>query len=189
MKEVTLQVPDGKKVEWREVNGVTVPVLIDEQKQDNRPVTERIKTFEDALDKLGDDNFLVKEYWKVVNVDIELSADIIAVLKLRIIAAALNEGWEPKFTTDEYRYYPWFTLYTQEEIDAMDEEEKSRVVGRSNYNSYAYAGVAFSLAGSASSVSVTIYGGRLCFKTRALAEYAGEQFLQEWADFMLWQEK
>ena len=40
MKEISIPVPDGKRAEW--INGVLT--LVDEQKVDNRPVTERIKT-------------------------------------------------------------------------------------------------------------------------------------------------
>lgn len=48
-KQITIPVPDGKRAEW--INGVLT--LVDEQKVDNRPVTERIKTFEDACNALG----------------------------------------------------------------------------------------------------------------------------------------
>ena len=121
-KKNEIEIPEGKVAEWKEINGVTTLVLTDEK--DNRPVTERIKTFEDAVMATGmtlpfDDNQL--SY---------LPKDIVAYMKLRVIAAALNELHEttldefPKFTTDEYRWYPWFYLYTQEEIDKMDEEKK-----------------------------------------------------------------
>lgn len=189
MKEVTLQVPDGKKVEWREVNGVTVPVLIDEQQQDNRPVTERIKTFEDALADLnkraenGDKTAVeLVDDWNGLVTD---STDLIAYHKIRIIAYALNEGWEPTFEKGEYRWAPWFSLYTQSEIDEMDEDDKGRVLGRSGGNAYAYAGVAYSNTFNASTYSSTNSGGRLCFKSEALAEYAGTQFLKEWSDLMM----
>lgn len=189
MKEVTLQVPDGKKVEWREVNGVTVPVLIDEQQQDNRPVTERIKTFEDALADLnkraenGDKTAVeLVDDWNGLVTD---STDLIAYHKIRIIAYALNEGWEPTFEKGEYRWAPWFSLYTQSEIDEMDKDDKGRVLGRSLNHANAFAGVAFSYPYYASTHSFTSSGGRLCFKSEALAEYAGTQFLKEWSDLMM----
>lgn len=78
-----------------------------------KDVTERIKTFEDACNELGKEHTLVREYLDVHHTGIMFGADIIAYLKLRIIAAALNEGWEPQFTEDEWRYFPWFYLYTQ----------------------------------------------------------------------------
>lgn len=178
MKQITIEVPDGKKAEW--IDGVLK--LVDEK--DNRPVTERIKTFEDCLDELGEDHPLVKEYRSIVNVDVDFKVDLIAYLKLRIICAVLNEGWEPKFTTDEYRYYPWFEFFTQEEIDEMDEDKKGRVLGRSDSSALALAGVACSYADYASSYSLTSNGARLCFFNRELAEYAGKQFLEDWANFV-----
>ena len=190
MKEVTVGVPDGKRAEW--VNGVlTLVDDVAEAKKDNRPVTERIKTFKDACNELdrraeeGDDTAatLLADYES--NTDNIKTTQILAYMKLTIIAYALNEGWEPKFTTDEYRYYPWFVLYTQKEIDEMKEENKRRVLGRSGSSANAFSGVAYSLTHYASTYSYTSVGGRLCFKTEELAEYAGKQFLDIWAEFMM----
>ena len=50
-RTIQIQVPEGKVAEWKEINGVTTLVLVDEV--DNRPVTERIKTFEDAVKATG----------------------------------------------------------------------------------------------------------------------------------------
>ena len=172
-KKIEIEVPNGKKPEW--VNGVLT--LVDEKPKN---VMERIKTFEDACNELGIDH----NEWMQDKKELGLEADVIAYLKLRIIAAALNEGWKPQFTTDEYRYFPWFCLYTQSEIDEMNEEDKSRVVYRSSYNAYAYGGVAGASTFSGSSSAVTYIGSRLAFKTRELAEYAGRQFVEIWADYV-----
>ena len=157
------------------------------------PVTERIKTFEDACKELGrraEDGDTVAGN---LLCDYESNADNITVpetvayMKLCIIAAALNEGWEPQFTTDEYRYFPWFYLYTKDEIDKMDKmdkEKRSRVVLRSPYFAYAYGGVACAYAYYVSSNALSSYGSRLAFKTRELAVYAGKQFVDIWADFV-----
>ena len=179
-KQITIPVPDGKRAEW--INGVLT--LVDEQKVDNRPVTERIKTFTDACNALGDEHPLVKEYWGVVNVDLDITQDLIAYLKLRIIVAALNEGWEPKFEKGEYRYYPWFYLYTKEQYDELDDEEKGRCVLRSGSYTNSFYGFVHCDANSDASYSYTSYGSRLAFRTRELAAYAGRQFTEEWADFM-----
>lgn len=177
-KEITIPVPDGKRAEW--INGVLT--LVDEAKVDNRPVTERIKTFEDAREALGDEHPLVKEYWGVVNVDLDITQDLIAYLKLRIIVAALNEGWEPKFEKGEYRYYPWFYLYTKEQYDELDDEEKGRCVLRSGHHTNSFFG--FVCCYAAHDASGSSGGSRLAFRTRELAAYAGKQFTEEWADFM-----
>ena len=156
-----------------------------------KDVKERIKPFDDARNELNRMAEGGDETAAIILADYESNAcniknpQTLAYMKLAIIAYALNEGWEPKFTTDEYRYYPWFSLYTQNEIYEMDEEEKGRVLGRSYNNANAYAGVAYSNTNFASTNSHTNYGGRLCFKTRELAEYAGKQFLAIYADFMM----
>lgn len=172
-KKIEIEVPNGKKPEW--VNGVLT--LVDEKPKN---VMERIKTFEDACNELGIDH----NEWMQDKKELGLEADVIAYLKLRIIAAALNEGWKPQFTTDEYRYFPWFCLYTQSEIDEMNEEDKSRVVYRSSYNANAYGGVAYANTFYDSSLTFASIGSRLAFKTRELAEYAGRQFVEIWADYV-----
>lgn len=178
-----VQIPDGKKAEW--VNGVLT--LVDEPQVDNRPVTERVKTFEDACNVLGDEHPLVKEYWGVANIefDIELdiAQDLIAYLKLRIIVAALNEGWEPQFVRDECRYYPWFWLYTQEEYDNMDEKGRRCCAPFSGNNTNANSGFVYVNASHVASLSNTFIGSQLAFKSKALAEYAAQQFADIWMAF------
>ena len=155
----------------------------------NFNVMERVKTFQDAVNELGDDNPLVQQFVCVCNIafnnsSVKFDADIIAYLKLRIIAAALNEGWEPKFTKDERRYYPYFYLLQKEEYEQLNDEDKKRCVGRSSYVANASGGLVYSSAVGASFVSYTLGGVRLAFKTRKLAEYAGKQFNGIWADFV-----
>jgi len=65
----------------------------------------------------------------------------------------------------------------------MDEEDRSRVLGRSGYGANALAGVAFSGTSSASSGSVAALGGRLCFKTEELATECGKRFAKLWGQF------
>ena len=183
-KKIEIQVPEGKVAEWKEINGVTTLVLVDEV--DNRPVTERIKTFEDAVMATGmtlpfDDNQLSC-----------LPKDVVAYMKLRIIAAALNELHEttldefPKFTTDECRWYPWFYIYTQEEIDKMDEEKKKKLL---LFCGYSFCGAACGLAAAGSyagwAASSAYVSARLAVKSEALAKYFGQQFIDIWADYLI----
>jgi len=181
-KEITIPVPDGKRAEW--INGVLT--LVDEQKVENRPVTERIKTLDDACNALGDEHPLVTQYRLTAAAykGDPMTEDFIAYLKLRIIVAALNEGWEPKFTEDEYRYFPWFYFYTKEEYDKLDDEEKGRCVLRSGGGTNSSSGFVNCYANNVASNSNTNDGSRLAFRTRELAAYAGRQFIEEWADFM-----
>ena len=150
-------------------------------------VMERVKTFDDALKELGDDNQLVKEYyerWQLVG-DKDVSKDYVAYLKLRIITAALNEGWEPEFIPGERRWAPYFLLYTKEEYEKLNDDVRARVVYRSYFNAYAYGGVSYAAANYDSAVVNANIGSRLAFKSEKLAEYAGMQFLDIYADFML----
>lgn len=188
-KTIQIEVPADKKAEWQEVGGKTVLVMVDEK--DNRPVTERIKTFEDACNELGEDHPMVSVYDALVtraNGEQSLAEwmgkDVVAFLKLRIITEALNEGWHPKFTEDEYRYYPWFYIYTKEEYDNFSEEKKRRCVGRANSNAYADGGLVYADSYDASSDSGSNVGVRLALSNRDLAEYAGKQFIDIWADFV-----
>lgn len=157
---------------------------------DNRPVTERIKSFEDALDELevraanGDNTAkMLYDDWHNVTTD---SDDLIAFLKLRIVCAALNEGWEPKHTEDEVRYYPWHWLYTQDELNGMREEEKiNRCMLPTGEYQTEYAGFGSADSYCAPSDSAAIIGSRLCLRSEQLAVYCGKQFIKLWADFKL----
>lgn len=150
------------------------------------PATERVKTYEDAVKELGNDHPLVEAAssaeWRFTNSE---DKDIIAYLKLRVIVAALNDGWKPQFVPGELRWYPWYELISKDEYDAMSEDEKQerRCVGRSNYGAHAYGGLVYSYAFNASSYSYAFHGSLLAFKSEALAEYAGKQFAELFADF------
>lgn len=150
----------------------------------SKDITERIKTFEDACNELGIEHPFVRSYNHWMNCGVYNQPDIEAYLKLRIIVAALNEGWTPQFKKDEWRYYPWFKLYTEKEIDKMGEEEVSRVVSRSHYSAYTNGGVAFANASYDVSCAYANIGSCLIFKSRELAEYAGKQFTEIYADYV-----
>lgn len=147
-----------------------------------KDITERVKSFEDACRELGKSHPLVCQYNAIDDVDTNLNA----YLKLRIICAALNEGWEPKFTEDEVRWYPWFWLYTTQEIEDMDEQEKQErhLISTGDYET-GYAGFAYANSNDAPSATTTNVGSRLCLKSEALAVYCGKQFIDLWADFNL----
>ena len=175
MRKVEIEIPDGKMAQW--VNGVLT--LVDEKPQN---VIERIKTFEDAVAELSNramngDKYAGKllDEWKISSQF--GSKDLLAYLKLRIITSALNEGWEPKFIPGEYRWAPYFLLYTKEEIEKMNAETRARVVLRS--------AVSFAYANYDSARASAYIESLLAFKSKELAEYAGKQFTEIYADFIL----
>ena len=146
-------------------------------------VTDRIKTFNDALKELNPFRPLVKEYKALCKADV--TENMIAYSRLCIVTAALNEGWTPQFAKGEYRYFPYFRIYSSEEIRKMSEEEKSRVVYRSGSHAGAYGGVSCAYAIYDSANVNASFGSRLAFKTIELAEYAGKQFAKLYADYLL----
>ena len=153
MKKIEIEIPDRKRAEW--INGVLT--LVDDTPKD---VRDRIKTFEDACTELGDVHPFVQQYYYTAAAykDDPMTEDFIAYLKLRIITAALNEGWEPQFVAGESRWYPWFSAI-------------QGVLECTNANK---AGV----------LSYAVNGVRLAFKSRELAEYAGKQFVDIYKDFL-----
>lgn len=171
MRKVEIEIPDGKMAKW--VNGVLT--LVDEKPQN---VMERIKTFEDAVAELSnramngdkDAGKLLGE-WKIITSSVG-SKDLLAYLKLRIITYALNEGWKPKFEEKtERRYYPWFNLKTR------------RIVGRSGNFASSYYSLMYAV--DPSSCSYAGCGSRLAFKSKELAEYAGEQFAEIYENWFI----
>lgn len=166
------------------------------KEKDTRPVTERVRTFEDACRELGDEHPFVKTYKNILLPDgsFDEDRDVIVYLRLRIITAALNEGWKPKFEEDEWRYWPWYWLYKSRE-DAEDDNkgDEDRVFEiPEQLRAVLFGGIAHhgADAGFASSDSYddpsnthAHFGSRLCFKTRELAIYAAKTFYEDWLTF------
>ena len=181
-KKVEIEIPVGKTVKW--VDGVLI--LVDEKPQD---VTDRIKTFEDALNELsrmaeeGDDIAadLLCDY--EINSNNILVKQTLAMMKLSIISYALNEGWQPQFTQNERRWYFFYHLLTKEEYDELSAEDKARVVYRGGSFANAFGGVSCANALCDASYSGAVVGSRLVFRDKELAEYAGRQFAEIYADF------
>lgn len=179
-KTITVSIPQGKRAEW--VNGVLT--LVDELPVD---ITERVKTLEDAVEILGHGNPLVDEYNYLFKMKgRSATKDIEAYLALRIITAALNEGWSPTFAKGEIRHYPYFQIYTKEEVSKMAEKEKEEL---GLFFGYAYFGLDCGLVAADSSgvwsTSGSGFGSRLAYKTRDLAIYSVKQFPELWYQFLI----
>lgn len=150
---------------------------------DNRPITERIKTFEDACEYLGLSVESLCDMWAQGGI---IEPDEIAYQKLRLITTALNEGWTPKFISGENRWYPWFFLYDLSELSELTEDWKLEHAYRPIPEYVGdYCGFAFASSHDAPSYSFAGIGSRLCYKSEALADYSGRQFADLWADYYL----
>lgn len=128
-------------------------------KKNPKDIKEQIKSFQDAISKLGVDDEDVKAFRSIVN--LEIPEHIIAHLQLIIIAKALNEGWTPNWSdSSQDKYYPWFDM------------ESSSAGGFVYCDSFNWN-------------SVTYVGSRLCFKSKELAEYAGKQFKDIYEEYFV----
>lgn len=114
----------------------------------SQKITDRVKTFEDACEILGVDPDAVDNYSE---------PDEKAYCMLKIIARALNEGWEPDYNNESQRkWYPWFYLNEP----------------------------GFRLRGCCYDFARTDVGARLVFKTEELARYAANQFQGLYSDYL-----
>lgn len=189
MEKETIQVeiPAGKKAAW--VDGFLKLVdAEEEQKKDECPITERVKTFEDACKELGEDHKLVQQF-KAIQEAIAEDKEATAYFKLGIITAALNEGWKPDFTNnEEYRYYPYLCLWSKEELeqktDAWKDERNLQLwIGGGSSLFGADCGLACAYSAYAWSDAPAGLSARLAHKTEELAIYSGKQFTELWANY------
>ena len=179
---IKIAVPAGKKAEW--VDGF-LKLVDNEEAKEKKPVTERVKTFDDACKELGIDAEAIQQQWQDAGITM---LDEVAYQKLRIITAALNEGWEPEFKEDEYRYYPYCILYTKAEIEQKDDEWKDEHNlqlwrGGGSSGDGAFCGLASATSNFAWSIALAYLSARLAHKTEELAIYSGKQFTELWANY------
>lgn len=135
-----------------------------------------IKTFEDACKRLGisAESLLVDSLG-----DTEAFLQANALYKLMIIQKAMNNGvWRDK---DGWSYYPYWVLYSKEEMERMSEEEKQRkgikrLLSCASADSTEAAGVRCAHAVSRGVNTFTYYGFPLCFNSEEAALYAAKQF-------------
>lgn len=183
---IQVEIPAGKKAAW--VDGFLKLVdAEEEQKKDERPITERVKTFEDACKELGEDHKLVQQYRAIEGTPLMDSIDVVAYFKLRIITAALNEGWVPQFTEDEERWYPYLVLWFKGELEDKSDEWKDErnlqvpVVGGADSGSG--VGVSARYSNNDVSNSCTSNGSALVFRKSEIARFAGQQFTELLANY------
>lgn len=147
-----------------------------------------IRSYEDACVALGIEPTLNKSLI-VRNGDsvedlFELPKHIVAQMKLETICRALWGG-EVKVYPDpkgERTYwYPWFALYTKDEMERMNKEQRGALL--SAYAAHgAGAGFGCLYAYNRSSWASADGAFRLCLDTEEKAEYFGKQFVELWAE-------
>ena len=160
----------------------------DEEGKPNLDDYTTIKTYEDACEALSVEP-IFNEPNPIMNlygVEYEVEPHIIALMKLETISRALwGKDWmpEPDASGSKLFYYPVFALYTQQEIDNMNEDERGGLL--SAYAALgAGAGFGSLSTNRRSSCASAYYGFRLCQETREKALYFGKQFLELWAEYL-----
>lgn len=122
----------------------------------NQKITDRVKTFEDAcaIEAPSPELTPLLSYQGT-------DKDMIAArdwAKMNHIRKVLNEEWEPNWSnSSELKFYPWFDMSSGSGLSYYDFD-----------NDY----------------SSSLVGSRLCFKSSALARYAGTQFIDLYKSFM-----
>ena len=145
-------------------------------------IMQRIKTFEDACNEIGEDSYLYNCYESARLGD---DPDLEAFLMLRIIVAALNEGWRPTFAVDEERWYPCFTLWTKEELEKSGPfEDEGSYIKLDNYRTQCEC-LSFSGSRGDDVDTSTAVNHHLYLNSEELADYCGKQFIELWADYLL----
>ncbi|MCL1653836.1 hypothetical protein M2T28_14530 [Elizabethkingia miricola] len=114
-------------------------------------IKERIKSIEDAINELGenDDEVIVLRALEVAGIN----NHILYTQWLVVITKALNEGWEPDWGNGQWdKWFNWFNMPSKNGRFSFDSSD--------NLRSYSFC------------------AARLCFKSKELAEHAANQFLE-----------
>lgn len=138
---------------------------------------ERIKTFDDAYEELGNHPYVI-EFNELTTTTRNETASNIAFTKLKIIARALN-GQCNLEVPNHTRWYPRFVV---KEANTVNENTINKDIVWIKRNGAYFMFYDITSSNSVVSESSNIY---TCFRTKELAKYAGEQFIDIYADLIL----
>lgn len=148
MKNIKIEIPEGFEIENfdKETGTISfIPVL-------KKPITDIIKTVDDAINILGEGDIDVIDLRELMSTRVQ--EHIISHQQLVVIIKALNEGWTPDWHDKNWnKWSNWFNM-------------SSPWIGR------------FSFLNSSSRYATSTCSSRLCFKSKELAEYAANQFIE-----------
>lgn len=136
-----------------------------------------IKSYEDACEALG---------VPTIKPDMNLPKHVVALMKLETVSKALwgkNFDPMPDPKGEKCFWYPYFALYTQDEIEGLNEAQRGALLSAgASYG--ANAGFGFLNADYRSSLAAASIGFRLCQETEEKAQYFGTQFIELWAEYL-----
>ena len=154
-----------------------------------------IKTYEDACEALGLTPIYsdqdpkravcehINDHWDYRQ---DMPKHIIALMKLETISRALwGRNWEPKPDAEGSKrfWFPWFALWTKDEIKNLDEHQRGALLSASARAGES-AGFGYLYTYSRSSRATATIGFRLCQETDEKALYFGTQFVELWAEYL-----
>ena len=137
-----------------------------------------IKSYEDACEALGVSPIQPEK--------MNVSKHIVALMKLETISKALwGKDFDPKPDPkgEKCFWYPYFALYTQDEIEGLNEAQRGALLS-AFANGGTFAGFGFLHTTSRSSYAGASVGFRLCQETEEKAQYFGTQFIELWAEYL-----
>lgn len=136
-----------------------------------------IKSYEDACEALG---------VPTIKPDMNLPKHVVALMKLETVSKALwgkNFDPMPDPKGEKCFWYPYFALYTQDEIEGLNEAQRGALLSATaSSGTSAGFGCLFTLGRS--SDAVAFIGFRLCQETEEKAQYFGTQFIELWAEYL-----
>lgn len=141
------------------------------------PETERIKTLYDACCEIGFDHPFVKNA-KQVELLKAYDVNLTAFAQLRVICAALNDGWVSK--PGNASYYPVFEFFTEAEVKEMGNKTAEAMYIIEPKFDTDFVEVDYSFPVKSETVSSC-----LRLKTPELAKYCGTQFIDIWMNYLL----
>lgn len=153
-----------------------------------------IQSYEDACEALGETPILTEDREKALCAKFpdhwdyrqDMPKHIIALMKLETISRALwGRTFQPRPDGEgsQILWYPWFALYTQDEVDRMSDEDRGALLAASAFLG-ATAGFGYLHTSGRSSVADANVGFRLCQETEDKARYFGKQFIKLWAEYL-----
>ena len=149
-----------------------------------------IQSYEDACEALGIEPNFNRDKLVFAEEDLEdlerVPKHIIALMKLETISYALwGRTFQPRPDGEgsQILWYPWFALYTQDEVDRMSDEDRGAVLA-ADANDGAGAGFGSLSTDLRSSGANANFGFRLCQETEDKARYFGKQFIKLWAEYL-----
>nr|UWG84728.1 MAG: hypothetical protein [Bacteriophage sp.] len=136
-----------------------------------------IKSYEDACEALG---------VPTIKPDMNLPKHVVALMKLETVSKALwgkNFDPMPDPKGEKCFWYPYFALYTQDEIEGLNEAQRGALLsaGATDGTSAGF-GCLHTICRSSSACAC--FGFRLCQETEEKAQYFGTQFIELWAEYL-----